>query len=62
MDMSITAAHIVVIGLIVISTTILGVSHAIASGDLTNVYIGCLGSLSGHAIGVAAQKEREIDR
>ena len=57
--MNITQAHIVVIALIVISTTILGVSHAIQSGDVTNVYIGCLGSLSGHAIGVAAQKEHD---
>jgi hypothetical protein len=56
---NITQAHIVVIGLIVLSTTILGVTHAIATGDITNIYIGCLGSLSGHAIGMAAEKQQQ---
>lgn len=59
--MSITQAHIIVIGLIIISVTVLGLSHTIQSGDITNVYIGCLGSLSGHAIGMAAEKQRGSD-
>lgn len=57
--MNITQAHIIVIGLIIISTTILGVTHTIASGDVTNIYIGCLGSLSGHAVGMAAQVQSD---
>lgn len=54
---SLTIIHGAIVGLIVVCATVLGVSHAISGGDVTNIYVGCLGSLSGHAVGFAAGKE-----
>lgn len=52
--MNLTQAHIAVVAIVVVCTTILGYVHSLESGDITNVYIACLGSLTGHAIGYAA--------
>lgn len=54
--MNLTHTHCIVVALVIICATLLGVSHTLQSGDITNIYIACLGSLSGHAIGYAAAK------
>lgn len=60
--MSLTRGHVILIGLVVVCTTVMGATHAIASGDITNIYIACLGSLSGHAVGFAAGQQSERAR
>ena len=57
--MNLTQTHCTVVALLVICVTLLGVAHTLDSEDITNVYIACLGSLSGHAVGYAAAKIEE---
>jgi membrane protein DedA with SNARE-associated domain len=54
-----TVAHIACVALIVVCTTILGATGGISSSDATNIFVACLGSLSGHAVGYAAGRDVE---
>jgi hypothetical protein len=58
---NLTYAHALVVIVVLLSVTVLGVEHVIRGESITNVYIACLGSLSGHAVGYAAGKESERD-
>lgn len=55
--MKITTMHLVVVVVVIISATIIGAKHMLTSQDLTTVYIGCLSSLTGHAVGYAAHSQ-----
>jgi hypothetical protein len=51
---NLTQAHVAVVALIVVCATLLGALHTIQGDAVTNIYIACLGSMGGHAIGYAA--------
>lgn len=63
--MNLTYAHAIVVVAVLVSVTILGAQHVVSGESITNVYIACLGSISGHAVGYAAggaaheRKERD---
>lgn len=52
--MNLTQAHVAVVALTVICTTALGLAHVLEHSDLQTIYLACLSSLTGHAIGHAA--------
>lgn len=51
-----TLGHLLVVGLIVLCTTLMGIEHALTGSEVKDIIIACLGSLSGHAVGYAAGK------
>ena len=54
--MNLTYAHAIIVVAVLVSATTLGLNHLITGESITNVYIACLGSISGHAVGFAAAK------
>lgn len=52
--MNLTVLHGAVVLAVILATTVLGLGHVLAGPDIQTIFVACIGSLAGHAVGYAA--------